>query len=146
VEDEVRQAWTDARREYPNKEVDFSVDARLSGAFFTDGSMLRQVVWNLFRNSLDAVDEGGCIAVKLERHDGALHLVVEDDGPGIPQEKLEEVFTPFYTTKTRGTGLGLALCRQTIEALGGELRLEAAPGRGLRAAIVLPEKSCKKTA
>jgi signal transduction histidine kinase len=64
--------------------------------------------------------------------DGAVELSVTDNGPGIPEDRLEQIFDPFYTTKApgEGTGLGLAVSRSLMEAMGGDLTVASVPGQG----------------
>jgi two-component system sensor histidine kinase HydH len=97
-----------------------------------DRDRLQQVLWNLVRNSLEAMKGKGCIVIEVARQaqDGipGILIRVADDGPGIPAEDREQVFEPFFTRKTRGSGLGLALVHAAAKAHGGSIRLrEAAP-------------------
>ena len=100
--------------------------------------VLLEVLDNLLRNAFDAVAEGGRVRVEALRLRGAVHLVVEDDGPGLDPEQAEKIFEPFYTTKDQGTGLGLALSRRLVRQCGGSLSVDGRPGRGARFRIVLP--------
>ncbi len=103
--------------------------------------ILLEVLDNLLRNAFDAVPEGGRVAVRARRLKEAVHLVVEDDGPGIAPEHLERIFEPFYTTKVGGTGLGLPLSKRLVAQCGGSLTADSRPGEGCRFRIVLPSVS-----
>ena len=109
-----------------------------------DERRLGQVLLNLLLNAADAIEEGkvpgGQVAVKVEQGGARVGLVVEDNGPGIKPEHLKQLFTPFFTTKApgKGTGLGLALSRQYVEAFGGTLRAENRPEGGARFIVELP--------
>ncbi len=107
----------------------------------TDAPMLRHVVLNLLNNAAQAIDHDGHITVSTQR-DGARHVVmrVEDTGPGIPRENLENIFNPFFTTKApgKGTGLGLSICMAIVTKLGGWITVQSELGRGARFDVRLP--------
>ena len=69
-----------------------------------------------------------------------LHLVVEDNGPGMDADTLEKVQQPFVTTRARGTGLGLSIVRRLVEAHGGRLQLQSEKGQGTKARVFLPHR------
>ena len=109
-----------------------------------DPDRLAQVVANLVENALKYAKAK--ITVRVSREAGRIVLRVDDDGPGIDPDDLPHVFEPFYrSTRSRnrqvGTGLGLAIVRQLVEAMGGDVRAEAAPGGGARVSVSLPEWS-----
>lgn len=93
-----------------------------------DEDRIRQVLFNLVRNAIEALQGGGAIVLRVRNRGGSVELEVEDDGPGIPGDP-QRVFHPFHTTKPTGTGLGLTIARRIAVDHGGELRLESAPGR-----------------
>ena len=97
-----------------------------------DGPLLAQVLRSLVANAMEAVARGGDITV-LGMRDGArggVTLEVRDSGPGLSPEQLARVGQPFYTTKSRGMGVGLAMARRVVERSGGRLEIESEPGRG----------------
>jgi signal transduction histidine kinase len=100
--------------------------------FPLDPDQIRQVVVNLVGNAADAIEENGRIAIRATTFPdrSGLILAVEDDGPGIPEERRQEIFEPFYSTKFSGTGLGLAVARSLVVKHGGELQVESREGRG----------------
>jgi len=93
-----------------------------------DRGLLTQVLLNLLRNASDAMAGGGTLRVAIETGESVLRIVVGDSGPGVPAGSEEAIFAPFFTTKERGTGLGLAVSRAAIAAHGGTLALR--PGDG----------------
>jgi C4-dicarboxylate-specific signal transduction histidine kinase len=101
------------------------------------------VLLNLLLNSADALEEaqvaGPRVVVRVEQEAARVRVVLEDNGPGIAQEHLARLFTPFFTTKApgKGTGLGLALSRQYVERFGGTLQAENRPGGGARFTVDL---------
>ena len=104
-----------------------------------DPTELREVLTNLVKNALDALDQGGTIVVRSAREDGQVRVTVTDDGPGIPEEILSRVCDPFFTTKgERGTGLGLCLSQQIIERHNGSFEVESTYGHGARVLITIP--------
>ncbi len=93
-----------------------------------DGSLLTAALVNLVKNAVQASPTGGQVRVS-GRVEGARYVIqVKDPGPGIPEAERERVFEPFFTTREKGTGLGLPLARKIVRAHGGELELSSAPG------------------
>lgn len=107
-----------------------------------DPDQLRQITWNLVANAAQALREGGnggTVRVSCEPGpDGGATLVVADDGPGIPAAALARIFTPFFTTKPSGTGLGLAVVHRIVDAHGGAIAVESTVGVGSRFTVRLP--------
>lgn len=103
-----------------------------------DVSLLQQVLQSILTNAMDALPEGGRLEVKTGATEGRVNIVVQDHGPGISAEHLEQVFKPFFTTKPRGIGLGLPLARRLVERMGGTLDLTSRAGAGTRVQIELP--------
>jgi len=104
---------------------------------------LEQVLLNLTRNAIEAMQDVPTLQRRLMVRttllkEGAIELVVEDSGHGIPEELRERIFEPFITTKEQGMGLGLSISRGIIEDHGGKLLLDQASGRGTRLRIILP--------
>lgn len=104
-----------------------------------DPRRIEQAVANLLSNAVEAMPGGGVLTVACgPSPDGGVFLSVSDTGVGIPPERLEEVVRPFYSTKPRGTGLGLALVGRIVAAHGGELEIDTDPGEGTTVRIVFP--------
>jgi len=120
-----------------------SLEIAAEGAPLTvnsDESGLRQVLLNVFFNAMDVTPRGGAATV-LARRDGdgrTLLVDIDDSGPGLGDRDPEELFQPFMTTKTQGTGLGLAVSRKIIEGLGGSLTLANRPEGGARCRLSIP--------
>lgn len=96
-----------------------------------DPSQMNQVMINLLRNSLDALPaDGGKIEIVLTASDGRPYLTVKDNGSGMTQDAINNLFQPFYTTKPQGSGVGLCICRQIIQKHGGDIRLQSQPDKG----------------
>ena len=111
-----------------------------------DPDQVRQVLWNLLLNAAQAlpvasapgIGRGRVRVACRPRLDGGVELAVEDDGPGIATADRERLFTPFFTTKPDGTGLGLATVHRIVDAHGGSLTVDSAPGKGARFTVWLP--------
>lgn len=105
-----------------------------------DPSQLRQVLDNLLKNAVEAMVDGGNITIESEQTDVDVRIRVCDSGPGIPEEMLPHLFTPFHTTKRigKGTGLGLAVCYGIIKMHSGSIRAFNHPGGGACFEILLP--------
>ncbi|MFB6263881.1 MAG: ATP-binding protein [Bradymonadaceae bacterium] len=101
-----------------------------------DREQVRRAVINLVRNAHQACGEGG--EIRLIADESTRRVIVEDDGPGMDDEQLEEVRTPFHTTKEKGSGLGLPLCEKIVERHGGALEIETSLGEGTRVELRFP--------
>jgi signal transduction histidine kinase len=109
-------------------------------AVYSDPPLLRQVILNLLVNASHAIEKDGVIDVTTATENGAVEIIVRDTGCGIPNENLDRIFTPFFSTKPqgKGTGLGLAICRGIIERLGGYISVKSDVGRSTAFTIHLP--------
>jgi signal transduction histidine kinase len=104
-----------------------------------DEAQLRQALLNLIRNAREAMAKGGDLAIGVVHAEGGgVEIRIDDTGSGVPEELRASIFDPFFTTKQRGTGLGLAVTREIIEAHRGTIACEPREGRGTRFRIVLP--------
>lgn len=103
-----------------------------------DEDKLNQVFLNLFLNGIQAMGKGGILTVSSYQSGKNVLVVVEDTGIGVANENLQKVFDPYYTTKSDGTGLGLAMSVKIIEEHGGEIHLTSRPGEGTRVEVALP--------
>jgi nitrogen fixation/metabolism regulation signal transduction histidine kinase len=103
-----------------------------------DRTLLRQALTNVIRNAADAIGPDGRVWIKLGREGTLARITVEDDGPGWPAEGRDQVFEPYFTTKTHGTGLGLSLVQRTMLLHGGSVELEDRRGGGARVVLTLP--------
>jgi PAS domain S-box-containing protein len=104
-----------------------------------DRVQLLQVFMNLMLNAIEAMeDSGGELTVKSELQDGLLQFSVSDTGVGLPMEKMDQIFSAFFTTKPQGSGMGLAISRSIVESHGGQLWASANDGRGASFHFTLP--------
>ena len=105
-----------------------------------DGPQLSQVLINLMKNGAEAMHEGGVLQINTRVQEESCILEVADTGCGIPQKNVEHIFEAFYTTKSRGTGLGLAFAKRVIEEHDGQIEAESEIGTGTTFRIVLPKR------
>ena len=125
--------------------IDFTADPDLPPVA-GDADLLRQVVWNLARNGLQAMGDGGRLEIRLERVAGSpsglptgfIRMSISDDGGGISDENLMYIFNPFFTTREGGTGLGLATCHRIVQDHGGAIEAANRPQGGARFDVFLP--------
>jgi PAS domain S-box-containing protein len=104
-----------------------------------DRVQLQQVFMNLMLNAIEAMtDSGGELMVKSELQDDQLQFSVSDTGVGLPMEKMDQIFSAFFTTKTEGSGMGLAISRSIVESHGGQLWASANSGGGATFHFTLP--------
>jgi PAS domain S-box-containing protein len=104
-----------------------------------DRVQLQQVFMNLMLNAIEAMKEsGGVLTVRSQCQDSQIVLSVSDTGVGLPTEKLDQIFSAFFTTKPQGSGMGLAICRSIVESHGGRLWATANDGRGASFYFILP--------
>jgi two-component system NtrC family sensor kinase len=106
-----------------------------------DYNQIKQVLLNLLINAFDAVEGEGLVIIETGSFNGNILLSVEDNGKGISDEDVENIFNPFYTTKTRGTGLGLAVSKKIAREHGGDLIIDSSPDKGCKFTLVLPVRS-----
>jgi two-component system sensor histidine kinase HydH len=138
-EEVVRSGVEAARTMHGAAETSVVVEANEEvGRVTCDDRLLRQAVVNLVSNALQATGRRGPVVVTIFENRGRIAVRVTDDGDGVPDELRERIFTPFFSTRPKGTGLGLNVVRRCAEAHGGELVLESSGGRGASFELQLP--------
>ncbi len=128
----------------PESDTPFRVVRRYDGelpAVQADVFKVEQALGNVLKNAVEAMSAGGTLRIdtRRARDNAAVVIGIEDTGPGIRPEDLPHVFRPFFTTKLRGTGLGLAMAARIIEAHGGAIRAANVPQGGACFTVILPE-------
>ena len=103
-----------------------------------DANQIQQVFFNLIKNALEAMKDGGSLAIALDADDRDVSVIIRDDGMGMTAEQLAHLFEPYRTSKEKGTGLGLMITKRIVTAHGGTIAAESAPGEGTTFTIVLP--------
>jgi two-component system sensor histidine kinase PilS (NtrC family) len=118
--------------------IEISYDAPPGVWLRADESQMKQVLWNLLGNAVDATPPGGSVHVRLRGSVDQALLEVQDSGAGIAPEDLPRIFDPFFTTKPGGTGLGLAIVHRIVEAHGGRVVVHSDPVKGSTFAVWVP--------
>jgi signal transduction histidine kinase len=103
-----------------------------------DRNFFKQVLLNLILNGMQAMPRGGALTLEAKISRGNMIIIVADTGEGIPQAMLPRVFEPYFTTKTKGAGLGLSIARRIVEAHRGTLTVDSTVGQGTRFEIMIP--------
>jgi two-component system sensor histidine kinase HydH len=103
-----------------------------------DSSMLYQSFLNILINAMQAMPEGGTISIEIGASDSVVRLFFDDQGPGIPAHVMDKIWDPFFTTKEKGTGLGLGIVKNIIESHGGSIQIMNLMPRGTRVVVELP--------
>jgi len=105
-----------------------------------------QVLWNLARNGLEAMPQGGCLSFSIRSLPGSAEIEVADEGHGMERRRLAQLFEPLRTSKAMGTGLGLAIAHRLVRARGGDLLISSEPARGTRVRVRLLVESSAPSA
>lgn len=135
----VREIQNLVRADLEEAGCELEVEVDPSVELTADRDRLRRVLHNLVRNAYQACGEGDAIEVEVEApSERKRRIVVRDDGPGIPEEAQEDLFTPFFTTKEKGSGLGLSLSDKIVEKHGGTLTIDTEEGEGTEATVDIP--------
>jgi len=104
-----------------------------------DKNMIKRVFLNLAMNGIQAmVEKGGRLRVSTKKTKGFVEIAFEDTGIGISKENKEKIFTPFFTTRAKGMGVGLAICKKFVESHGGSIEVESKEGKGSTFTVILP--------
>jgi PAS domain S-box-containing protein len=103
-----------------------------------DSEKMKRVFDNLVKNAVDAMPNGGKLTITNRESDGNVEIAFADAGIGMTKEIMEKLWTPFFTTKSRGMGLGLAICKRIIEAHGGKISVESTVGKGTTFTVTIP--------
>ena len=121
-------------------ELQHNLDGK-SLALMADHGLLYRAFLNVLINASQAIDQAGRIEVKVLEEPGRYRVEIQDSGSGISEENMKRIFNPFFTTKEKGSGLGLSIVRKIVEAHRGSIRIESAEGKGTKVEISLPRQA-----
>ncbi len=125
----------DAKKNHVNISTDLASDLP---PVEVDPDKVKQVLLNIFLNSLAAMKDGGSLTIKLVPRANSIDVIVSDTGTGIEKENLPHIYDPYFTSKPAGTGLGLAVVQKIMEAHGGTINVESTSGEGTTVALQFP--------
>jgi signal transduction histidine kinase len=122
--------------------IESQLSSNISSVYF-DPMRMKQVFINLLTNAIQASPPGDSVVVSSVSDDGRIAIEITDHGPGISAEQKENIFTPFFTTKKEGVGLGLVMVKNIVAAHGGEVQFfdNPPPTTGVTFRVVLPKES-----
>ncbi|MDZ5712844.1 PAS domain-containing protein [Jeotgalibacillus haloalkalitolerans] len=139
IEELVRSVCGFLRPELTMKNIELSCDGKNPSAeVLCEPNQIKQVVMNVLKNAIEAMNQGGRIHVSYLYQDKKMSIVVKDDGEGMSEEVLKKIDTPFFTTKQTGNGLGIPMCQNIMKLHHGEMRISSIPGAGTTVELVLP--------
>lgn len=123
-----------------DKQIQFKIEASSDSIFITgnENGFERSMI-NIIKNAIDSIKQDGEVYIKAFTENGTVIIDIIDTGPGIPEESLENIFYPFYTTKEDGTGIGLPICKTIIETMNGRIDIRNHEKFGVHVALKIPE-------
>ena len=111
---------------------------------WADPDLLKQALLNMVVNGIEAMPDGGTLYLRVLPAADAIAVEIEDRGPGVPEEAQEKIFQLYFTTKTNGSGIGLAVAYQAVQLMGGTLAMRSQPGHGTMFRVVLPSVTAEE--
>ena len=148
LNDLIRKVTELFKLEIKGKQIKFSLEPSPDiSQIQADEDQVRQILMNVIINAIQAIPKKGEIKIKIEKallkEEPAMKLIIEDSGIGIPEKDFNQIFDPFFSTKEKGSGLGLSIAYKLIEAHQGEIKVESKEGKGTKFVIFLPQKGGK---
>ena len=122
-----------------SEKIDFETINNTKDKVRVDRSKMLRVISNLIKNAVEAMPNGGKISIIVTDESKHVKIKIKDTGVGIPKDKLNNLFRPFRSTKTKGMGLGLTFCKETIQAHNGTITVESKLGKGTTFTITIPK-------
>jgi len=141
LEQIIEKNLTFVRPELDKKGI--AVNDNLNGRSFklqADQDLLYRAILNIVVNAIQAMEDGGTIQINVEEERDTYQIEIEDTGCGISEENLKKIFNPFFTTKERGSGLGLSIVRKIIEGHNGRVAINSREGEGTKVRVQLPRR------
>ena len=146
VNDSLDESLTALKNEVESRKIQVEKEYSLDMPFlFIDPTQIRQVFTNLLLNACEAIHNGGKITLTTNyARDGLIEVFIADTGKGIEPHLLHEIFKPFFTTKEKGTGMGLSIVQSIVRAYSGQVTVESEPGKGTTFRLRFPTRMAKQ--
>ena len=109
-----------------------------------DTDKMKRVFVNIIKNAVDAMPKGGKLTIESRESNGDLEIVLSDTGVGMSEKTLRNIYRPLFTTKAKGMGFGLAICKRFVEAHGGKIHVRSTTGKGSTFTVTLPIQPCSE--
>jgi len=140
IKELLQEVFSLVKEDCKEKNIQTELNIDKTGILVTgDRGRLKQVFLNLFKNSMEAMEHGGILSIETSLSGGQVAITVTDEGCGIPEQDKGKIFSPFFTTKSHGTGLGLCISKRIIEEhADGSLSMKSKEGKGTSFKISLP--------
>jgi two-component system sensor histidine kinase HydH len=141
INDILRGCIADEAQKFPNAKiaVNEKMDCTNDLSIEADPLRIKEAFLNILDNAFEAVNpDTGIIEIESDIHNSRISVLIKDNGEGIAKKDLKNVTSPFFTTKAKGTGLGLAVCKQVVTLHGGSMTIKSAKGIGTTVAVTLP--------
>jgi len=127
------------KQEIENREIEVQIDRPDTlPKIKVDRDQMKQVFFNIIKNSFQAMPDGGALTITLSSSDRFMGIAFQDTGKGINPEDFGRIFEPYHTTKPEGSGLGLMIVQRIVQDHGGQVEVESNPGKGTRFTVLLP--------
>lgn len=140
IEDLMELVWVKAQKDGIKIHRQFGELPRL----YLDPELIKTCIFNVILNAFQAMPAGGDLTVSIEASDNRFSIIIEDTGIGVSKENLPKVFEPFFSTRSTGLGLGLAMTKRVVEEHGGMVDFKSEEGKGSTVTISLPVKEAKE--
>ncbi len=137
IKQSINEALQICSTKIKEKKITMDINVDESICALGDQISLNQILRNIIENSIEAIEDGGSIKVTSCYDENSVQIKISDNGPGIEEDIKKHIFTPFFTTKPEGTGLGLPLSLSLAKKMGGDLIVESTPGHGTTVTLSL---------
>ncbi len=134
------------QKQIQEKNITMRLDISLEhDIIYADRKQLQQVFWNIIVNGIQAMENNGTLTITSVQDGVNIKFIIADTGKGIPLDEIEKVFKPFFTTKHKGTGLGMTISQRIVQQHNGKISISSLPEKGTVICITLPQKHESKT-